>query len=1472
MSDFYKIKKTMPKPGIIEIFPDFQNIKSKDLMIRGGKFYAIWDESLGLWNQDEDRVQSIVDEDLYAYASKLGDIPGVEIKIKDMQSDSSKSWKKYRQYVGDRPDNFHQLDEQITFSDTEVTKKDYVSKRLSYPLVEGDHSAWDEMVGTLYFPEEREKIEWAIGAVISGDSKAIQKFLVFYGDPGTGKGTILDIIKELFDSYAVSFDSGELTGFGNSFPMEQFRTNPLVAIQFDGDLSKIADNTKLNSLVSHEQMPMKEKFKSSYDFTPHCFLFLASNHPVKITDAKSGIIRRLIDVKPSLQKIPVKRYFQLKHQISFELSAIAAHCLHVYEDMGKHYYDGYKPVEMMFKTDSFFNFVDFYYLVFSKEDGVSLKAAYEMYKDYCDNSNIQRLPMYKFREELKNYFENFDTVAEVDGSRVRSWYSGFDRSKFDISQKGESDGTTERSENLRNVGIGSRNNEIVTGSITENSSRNGRTSGTVYETMDGTVSAVRGRVHTKSAIHGSTSMEELPEWLQLNSSISLLDEALQMQPAQYANEEGKPTKKWAEITTRLGDIDTSKTHYVRPPLQHIVVDFDLKDEEGNKNLMLNLIAASKWKPTYAEVSKGGQGLHLHYIYDGDVSELAAIYEKDIEIKTFRGNSSLRRRVSRCNDIPIANLSSGLPRKEVKKTINYDAVRSEKGLRDLIERNLRKEIHPGTKPSIDFIEKILSDAYEQGLNYDVTDMRPDIMDFAIHSSHQADYCLTRVAKMKFKSEEISDASNDHQDDRFVFFDLEVFPNLILVNWKFAGDDICHRMINPKPHEVEVLMKYKLIGFNCRRYDNHILYAIYIGKTIPEVYDISQGIINNSKNCTFGEAYNISYTDVYDFCSKKQSLKKWEIQLGIHHQELGLPWDQPVPEEKWQQVAEYCDNDVFATEAVFNARQADWVARQILADLAGMTVNDTTNSLTTRIIFGREKHPQSQFNYRFMADNYSDNSKTQMIKGIDIGCDPEYTIFTEDGKPIFPGYTFDHGVSIYRGEEVGEGGYVYAEPGIHRNVALLDIASMHPSSIVAEQLFGEEYTKNFQDILQTRIYIKHKEYDKAKELFGGKLAKYLEDPAQAKALSGALKIAINSVYGLTSAKFDNAFRDIRNIDNIVAKRGALFMVNLKHEVQKRGFTVAHIKTDSIKIPNATPDIIQFVMDYGKLYGYTFEHEATYDRICLINDAVYIARYNDGPHEYEFTNGLKGISEWTATGAQFIEPYVFKSLFSKEPIHFADLTQTQSCTTALYLDMNENLPDVEAEEKELDRIKSSIRKIAKEYGTDSEKLLDYYEMDELYEILPGDIADLVHDKCYRFAELKEIITKGHNYVFIGKVGLFAPVKEGVGGGLLMREKDGKMYAAAGTTGYRWIEAETVHDRLEDVVDISYYIEMDDAAIAAINEYGDFYDFIDISGCSNAGLPWMHEPMCGEHSYENCLDCPHWRIRLDQENYEEMYQCDKL
>ncbi len=1362
MIDFLMISTRSTKRGVIEIYPKFIIKKSTDLMIRGGDFYAIWIEERGLWSTDEHDALQLIDRELDKYAEENRQKFDANIKVLhmwDAESGMIDSWHKYCQKQ--MRDHFHVLDEKLIFSNHKTDKKDYASKKLSYPLEAGDLSAYNKLISTLYEEEERHKIEWAIGSIVSGDSKKLQKFIVLYGAAGTGKSTILNIIQQLFEGYYSVFDARALGSSSNSFALEAFKTNPLVAIQHDGDLSKIEDNTRLNSLVSHELMTVNEKFKSTYSNRFKCFLFMGTNRPVKITDAKSGLIRRLIDVSPSGNKLNIKDYKTLVKQVDFELGAIAHHCHELYlKNRGK--YDDYIPVVMLGASNDFYNFVIDSYHIFKKEDGVTMKAAWEMYKTYCDEAKVafpfsQRI----FKEELRNYFRDYkDRFNLDDGSRVRSYYSGFRTEKF------EDDNFNEEGET----------NELL---------------------------------------------------INFNSTKSIFDKECFDCFAQYATAKETPFEKWDNVTSKLSEINTSKIHYVRLPKNHIVIDFDIPDEEGNKSFEKNIEEASKWPPTYAELSKSGNGIHLHYIYTGDVSKLSRVYDDYIEIKVFTGKSSLRRKLSKCNDLPISTISSGLPLKG-EKMINFEAIKSEKGLRTLINRNLNKEIHPGTKPSIDFIYKILEDTYASDLNYDVTDMRNAILAFAANSTNQSDYCIKLVNKMQFKSEEIS-SGEKNEDAKLVFYDVEVFPNLFLVNWKIEGEGKpVVRMINPSSSEIEDLMKFRLVGFNCRRYDNHILYARLMGYTNEQLYNLSQKIINGSRNCFFGEAYNVSYTDVYDFSSKKQSLKKFQIELGIHHQELGLPWDKPVPEEMWTKVAEYCDNDVIATEATFNARKSDFLARQILADVAGMTVNDTTNTLTTKIIFGNNRKPHDQFNYRDMGE-ITDGAKGHTV--VD-----EYAIFDEKRRPIFPGYKFEGGKSTYRGEEVGEGGYVYSEPGMYGDVAVLDIASMHPSSIVAENLFGDEYTQRFKDILDARLAIKHKDFDKARKMLGGALAKYLTDENAASDLATALKIAINSVYGLTSASFDNPFRDNRNKDNIVAKRGALFMINLRHEVQKRGFVVAHIKTDSIKIPDATPEIIKFVMEYGNQYGYTFEHEATYDRFCLVNDAVYIAKYQDG----------RNAGQWTATGTQFQIPYVFKKLFSKEEIVFDDMCETKSVTSALYLDMNEHLPDVSEQEK---TVAFAVKK-AKEFG------------------ITIDISKPTGDG--ELDPLLEEIAKGHNYRFIGKVGQFCPIKKGRGGGILLRETTNKKtgekgYAAAtGSKGYRWLESEMIKELgKEEDIDRSYYDKLVDKAVESISKFGDFEWFVSDEPYISKKLPvrQFHQVLnigivpgdlpCGK---VDCQGCEHW------------------
>lgn len=1346
MLDFFEIWTRNPKKGVIEVYPEFQVVKSKDLMIRGKDFYAIWDEERNLWSTDESDAIRLIDNEIINFVKEKR-AAGSEFTYKAllMKHSSSGIIDQFHKYCQRQMfNNYHMLDEKVIFSNQKIKRSDYASKCLAYPLEEGPIDAWDSLLSVLYSPSERHKIEWAIGSIIEGDSKKIQKFLVFYGSAGTGKSTVLDIIQELFSGYWIAFEAKAIGSSNNSFALEPFSVNPLLAIDHEGELSKIEDNSRLNGLVSHDTMLVNPKNKAAFPMQFKCMLFIATNKPVKITDAKSGLLRRLIDITPTGEKIPGKEYRRLKSQVIFELGAIANHCKKVYLS-DPHLYDTYVPTSMLSSTNDFYNFVEENFLYFKEQDGVTLKQSWEMYKTYCDYAKVPYPYSYRiFREEMKNYFKDFkERCTDEDGNRLRSYYSGFKVDKFE-------------------------------------------------------------HIHEKE--------EETPNstWIELKEQDSILDGILSACRAQYAGKDGKPTKTWDSISTKLKDIRTSKVHYVMPQDYNpniICLDFDKKNENGEKDLELNIQAASIFPETYTEVSQGGNGLHLYYIWDGcDVRDLATIFGDDIEIKRFTGNASLRRRVSLCNRIDVRCINSGLPldikKKERKNMVDYKFKDVNK-LRERIIEEMHKKTHGYTKPSIDFIKHILDEAYDSGLTYDLSDMHGAMIKFAQTSTNQKKECLKVVSQMKFMSDDakgLNDLRDDlpinvlNDDGPIVFYDIEVYPNLLLIVAKEldAPKEEAKIMFNPPASFIEWLIKQRLVGHNCRRYDNHITYAAYMGYNNDQIYKLSKKIISNEGNPFFGEGWDFSYADTYDYPVLKQSLKKWEIQLGMPHMEMDIPWDQPVDKKLWPKIAEYCLNDVLATEAVWKATRADFAAREILADITGGKVNDTTNMLTTKMIFGNNRHPQDQFNYRNLAEPVFKISRA--MKEFLEEKFPEM-MATKHGAeksilPYFPGYEYKDGKSTYRGEEVGEGGYVYAEPNMYiGKIDLFDVTSMHPHSAMLEVLFGEDFTRRFYDLVYARVGIKHESWDIVSKMLGGVLKPYIEKVKSGEIskddLATALKIAINSVYGLTAAGFSNPFKDPRNIDNIVAKRGALFMIDLKRAVQEKGYTVAHIKTDSIKVVNGDEEIKKFIMDFGKKYGYTFEHEATYDRMCLVNDAVYIARYADGKHK----------GEWTATGTQFAVPYVFKKIFSKEKIEFDDLCETKSVSTSIYLDMNEKLPNVEQVEKDLAK-----------YAKD---LKDKKIEPELYEKLK--------ESC------EKDIAKGHDYKFVGKVGRFCPIKEGYGGGLLKREKDGKYYAVTGSSGFRWLEATEVKERkMVSAIDEGYYISLVDDAINTMAKYGDVDEFL--------------------------------------------------
>lgn len=1297
MLDFLQLSLKEPtkegKP--VEVRPDFKVGRSRDLMIRGGAFYAIWDAERGLWSTDEYDVQRLVDQEIQTYVDKLI-ADGTPATPKFLSSFGTNGWSQFRKFMKNVSDNSHQLDTTVTFANEVPTKKtDYVSRYLPYNLAPGECNAWCELLGKLYTPEEQEKIEWSIGAIISGDAKKIEKFMVFYGQGGTGKSTVLKIIEKLFEGYTAMFEAKALVGTNNNFATEAFKDNPLVAIQHDGDLSKIEDNSKLNSVVGHDKMRINEKYKAGYEQKLNAFLYMGTNKAVKITDAKSGLIRRLIDVVPTGDVFEPDHYYALMNRVDFELGAIAHRCLEIYKALGKSYYSTYRPERMMLETNVFHNFVDEHFDTFKEQDGVSLRQAYAMYKVWVDDTGVEfKLPQYKFRTALRDFFDEFHTRITINGTVVHSYFKGFSAKQFKTP--------------------------------------------VVPETTPKTYKLV------------------------LEETVSLLDEMYAGMPAQYGKHNETPALYWTDderiidgelkkpdpsavCSTVLGDLDTSKLHFLKVPKHHIVIDFDLT-KDGKKSLEANLEAASTWPATYAEISKSGKGVHLHYIYDGDVDELASVYSPGIEIKVYSGLSALRRKLSFCNSVLIATISSGLPFREKKPVLETHTLKDEQHLRNMIAKALRKDFEglSSTKPNVDFIKKLTDDAYAAGFPYDITDLRKPVMVFATGSTNQALQCLKTVKTIKWASEVSAEETVapqvDAGDAPVVIFDVECFPNFFGICWMYEDSDTVVRMVNPTPDQVAALFKFKLVGFNNRKYDNHMLYAASMGWSNERLFELSSKLVSKEAQSYYlREAFSLSYADIYEFAATKMGLKKWQIKLGLPHVELDIPFTEPVPPELWDKVMDYCSNDVHSTREVFRHLKQDFVARQILADLSGLPVNATTQKHTSRIIFKGDRNPQQSFIYRDLSEE-------------------------------FPGYVYDYGKSTYCDEEVGEGGYVYAEPGYYQDVDVYDVASMHPTSIIQMEAFGK-YTKNFKDLVDARLAIKHKDYASARKMLDGKLAPYLQSEEDAEKLSYAMKIVINIVYGLTAAKFENDFRDVRNKDNYIAKRGALFMVDLKKFIQSLGFQVVHIKTDSIKIPGVTdalrPELKAAVMDFGKRYGYTFEHEATYKKFCLVNDAVYIAKYGWAEKE-------KKIGTWDAVGAQFQHPWVYKNLFSGEAIKFNDLCETKSVLSpwVMHLDMNPEL------------------------ATPTEPY-----------------AGLVH---------------------VGRTGAFVPVLKGGGDLVKVKDGQGKPYAVTGTKGYKWVEAEQLKaqvsidmpffelEMLAGVIDMSYFDELITEAKNTIGKYTTYEELV--------------------------------------------------
>ena len=156
MFDFLRIKvENHDKKGSSVVSPKFLVGDSEDLMIRGRDFYAIWDEEKGLWSTSETRAIRLIDAELRKYVEENKESLNRTITVRYLRDSTTGAIDDWHKYVQRQMrDNYVALDSKMIFRNTETKKEDYASKKLSYDLADGDISAYEEMMSTLFNPDE----------------------------------------------------------------------------------------------------------------------------------------------------------------------------------------------------------------------------------------------------------------------------------------------------------------------------------------------------------------------------------------------------------------------------------------------------------------------------------------------------------------------------------------------------------------------------------------------------------------------------------------------------------------------------------------------------------------------------------------------------------------------------------------------------------------------------------------------------------------------------------------------------------------------------------------------------------------------------------------------------------------------------------------------------------------------------------------------------------------------------------------------------------------------------------------------------------------------------------------------------------------------------------------------------------------------------------------------------------------------
>jgi putative DNA primase/helicase len=292
---------------------------------------------------------------------------------------------------------------------TKISSVEYTDK-IDCPM-------WIEFLNQIFNGDQGliEYIQRAIGYSLSGSTEE-QMMFILYGNGRNGKSVFLDIITEMFGSYATNIQPQTImvkqqSGGANS-DIARLNGARLVTTTEPNEGVRL-DEGLVKQLTGGDKVTARFLYENEFDFIPQFKLWMATNHKPIIRGTDDGIWRRLAII-PFTVQIPENQVDKrLKHKLRRELKAILNWAVEGYllwrstglrepqviKDQRKEYRTEMDTVEAFIEDCC----------IRENRTKVQAKKLYQVYRDWASDNGQYLMSSTKFGREMGKKFSKLKT-------------------------------------------------------------------------------------------------------------------------------------------------------------------------------------------------------------------------------------------------------------------------------------------------------------------------------------------------------------------------------------------------------------------------------------------------------------------------------------------------------------------------------------------------------------------------------------------------------------------------------------------------------------------------------------------------------------------------------------------------------------------------------------------------------------------------------------------------------------------------------------------------------------------------------------------------------------------------------------------------------------------------------------------------------------------------------------------------------